>query len=89
MDCDLLSVTPANSPSPSGVAGLSVVQVSFTVSGVHKNLFAFLTDFYTMTRLMTINSVNLAPGGSVPNILAVNDGQAYSMSVSATAYTTM
>jgi Tfp pilus assembly protein PilO len=87
-DCDLLSVTPANSPSPSGVAGLSVVSVSFTVSGVHKNLFAFLTDFYTMTRLMTINSVNLAPGGSVPNILAVNDGQAYSMSVSATAYTT-
>jgi Tfp pilus assembly protein PilO len=86
--CDLLSVTPANFPSPSGLAGLSVVAVSFTVSGVHKNLFAFLTDFYAMPRLMTISSVSLAPGGTAPNILAAGDGQPYSMSVNATAYTT-
>jgi Tfp pilus assembly protein PilO len=86
--CDLLSVTPANFPSPSGVIGLSVVPVSFSVSGVHKNLFAFLKDFYAMTRLMTINSVSLAPGGTTPNIMAVGDGQPYSMTVSATAYTT-
>jgi hypothetical protein len=41
-----------------------------------------------MTRLMTINSISLAPGGTTPNIMAVGDGQPYSMSVSATAYTT-
>jgi Tfp pilus assembly protein PilO len=86
--CDLLSVTPANFPSPSGVAGLSVITVAFSISGLHKNVFAFLTDFYTMKRLMTISNVSLSPGGTTPNILAVNDGQPYSMTVSATAYTT-
>ena len=86
--CDLLSVTPSNVPSPSSVTGLSLIGVSFSVTGVHKNLFAFLKDFYSMTRLMTINNVSFAPGGTTPNILAVGDGQPYSMSVSATAYTT-
>ena len=86
--CDLLSVTPSNVPSPSTVAGLSLIGVSFSVTGVHKNLFAFLKGFYSMTRLMTIDSVSLAPGGTTPNILAVGDGQPYGMSVSATAYTT-
>jgi Tfp pilus assembly protein PilO len=86
--CDLLSVTPANFPSPSGVAGLSNISVTFSLSGLHKNLFTFLTDFYNMQRLMTINNVSLSPGGTTPNILAVGDGQPYSMTVSATAYTT-
>jgi Tfp pilus assembly protein PilO len=86
--CDLLSVTPSNVPSPSSVTGLSLIGVSFSVTGVHKNLFAFLKGFYSMTRLMTINNVSFAPGGTTPNILAVGDGQPYSMSVSATAYTT-
>jgi Tfp pilus assembly protein PilO len=86
--CDLLSVTPSNFPSPSSVTGLSVIPVTFSLTGVHKNLFAFLKNFYAMTRLMTIDSVSLAPGGTTPNILAVGDGQPYSMSVSATAYTT-
>ena len=86
--CDLLSVTPSNLPSPGSVTGLSLISVSFAVTGVHKNLFAFLKGFYSMTRLMTINNVSFAPGGATPNILAVGDGQPYSMSVSATAYTT-
>jgi hypothetical protein len=38
--------------------------------------------------LMTISTVSLAPGGTAPNIMAANDGQPYSMSVTATAYTT-
>jgi Tfp pilus assembly protein PilO len=86
--CDLLSVTPANFPSPSGVAGLSVIAVTFSISGLHKNVFAFLTGFYSMKRLMTISNVGLSPGGTSPNILAVGDGQQYSLSVGATAYTT-
>jgi Tfp pilus assembly protein PilO len=86
--CDLLSVTPANYPSPSGAAGLSTIAVQFSISGLHKNVFAFLTRFYAMKRLMTINTVSLAPGGTTPNILGVNDGQPYSMTVNATAYTT-
>lgn len=86
--CDLLSVTPANFPSPSGTAGLSVISVTFSVTGSHKNIFAFLKNFYLMTRLMTISNVSLAPGGTTPNILDVGDNQPYSMSVSATAYTT-
>ena len=86
--CDLLSVTPANFPSPSGTAGLSVISVAFSVTGSHKNIFAFLKNFYLMTRLMTISNVSLAPGGTTPNILDVGDNQPYSMSVSATAYTT-
>jgi hypothetical protein len=47
-----------------------------------------LRGFYAMTRLMTIGSVELSPGGTSPNIMAVGDGQPYSMTVSATAYTT-
>jgi Tfp pilus assembly protein PilO len=86
--CDLLSVTPANFPSPSGTAGLSVISVAFSVTGSHKNIVAFLKNFYLMTRLMTISNVSLAPGGTTPNILDVGDNQPYSMSVSATAYTT-
>jgi Tfp pilus assembly protein PilO len=86
--CDLLSVTPADTPSPSGVSGLSDISVSFSLSGTHKDVFAFLKGFYTMTRLMTISNVGFSSGGTNPNILAVGDGQPYSMSVSATAYTT-
>jgi Tfp pilus assembly protein PilO len=86
--CDLLSVTPANLPSPSGVAGLSDITVTFSITGSHKQVFAFLRGFYAMTRLMTIGSVELSPGGTSPNIMAVGDGQPYSMTVSATAYTT-
>ena len=51
-------------------------------------MFAFLSGFYKMSRLMTINSVGLGPTGPNPNILAVNDGQQYDLTVSATAYTT-
>jgi len=86
--CDLLSVAPANSPSPSAVADLSDISVSFSVSGTHQNVFAFLTDFYAMKRLMTISAVSLSPGGTSPNILAAGDGQQYTMTVSASAYTT-
>ena len=81
-------MTPANFPSPSGTAGLSVISVTFSVTGSHKNIFAFLKNFYSMTRLMTIGNVSLAPGGTTPNILDVSDNQPYSMSVNATAYTT-
>ena len=87
-NCDLTSVTPADSLSPSGVAGLSDISVSFAVSGTHKSVFEFLKGFYSMGRLMTINTISLGAAGSNPNILAVNDGQQYSMEVSAVAYTT-
>ena len=40
--CDLLAVTPADTPSPSGTPGLSVISVSVSVSGIHGNLFSFL-----------------------------------------------
>jgi len=86
--CDLLSVTPADSPSPSGVAGLSDIGVSFSIAGSHKDVFQFLKGFYRMGRLMTINTVSMSAAGSNPNVLAVNDGQQYSMTVSALAYTT-
>jgi Tfp pilus assembly protein PilO len=87
-NCDLLSVTPEDSPSPSGISGLSDISVTFQVSGSHSDVFRFLKGFYSMGRLMTINTVSLAAAGSNSNILAVNDGQQYSMSVSAMAYTT-
>jgi Tfp pilus assembly protein PilO len=86
--CDLLSVTPADVPAPSGTAGLSVISVSFTVSGVHSNVMAFLNGFYSMKRLMTISTLSLSPAGTSPNVLAAGDGQQYSMSVTAYAYTT-
>lgn len=86
--CDLLTVTPADTPSPSGAAGLSVITVSFSISGTHSHVFAFLTNFYSMKRLMTINNLDLSPSGGTPNILSVGDGQQYSMTVSAEAYTT-
>jgi len=86
--CNLLSVTPADTPSPSGTAGLSEITVSFTLSGVHSNVFSFLTNFYKMKRLMTINSVSLSPSSTNANVLAAGDGQQYTMTVSADAYTT-
>jgi Tfp pilus assembly protein PilO len=86
--CDLLSVTPADAPSPSATAGLQIIGVTFTVSGPHSNVFAFLNGFYKMKRLMTINSVSLAAGGTSANILAAGDGQKYTMSITAAAYTT-
>ena len=86
--CTLGTVTPADTPSASGVTGLSLIPVSFTLTGTHKNVFLFLNDFYALTRLMTINTVSLAATSSAPNILAVGDGQAYSLAVTADAYTT-
>jgi len=85
--CKLETVTPADVPTASGVTGLSIIPVSFTVSGTHRNVFIFLNGVYTLKRLLTINTLGLA-GGSPSNILAVNDGQQYTMSVSANAYTT-
>lgn len=87
-NCDLLAVTPADTPSPSGVAGLSDISVSFTLSGVHGSVFTFLRNFYKMKRLMTISSVTLTPSSSNANILAGGDGQQYTLTVSADAYTT-
>ena len=86
--CDLLSVTPSDTPSASGTAGLSIIGVTFSVTGIHSDVFAFLNGFYKMKRLMTINSVSLAAGGTSANILAAGDGQKYTMSITAAAYTT-
>ena len=86
--CDLLSVTPSDTPSASGTAGLSTIGVTFSVTGIHSDVFAFLNGFYKMKRLMTINSVSLAAGGTSANILAAGDGQKYTMSITAAAYTT-
>lgn len=87
-NCNLLSVTPADSPVPSGTPGLSVIDVTFSVSGTHSNVFAFLSGFYKMKRLMTINTVALASTSSNPNVLAAGDGQQYTLTVTANAYTT-
>ena len=87
--CDLLSVTPSDTPSASGTVGLSVITVTLSISGPHSNVFAFLRNFYKMKRLMTINTVQLSPGSSTSaNILAGGDGQKYGMTLSANAYTT-
>jgi len=86
--CDLLSVTPADVPTPSGTAGLSAISVSFTVSGIHSDIMAFLNGFYSMKRLMTMTTLSLSPATDSPNILAAGDGEQYSMSVTAVAYTT-
>jgi Tfp pilus assembly protein PilO len=86
--CDLLSVTPADTPSPSGTPGLSTISVSVSLSGVHSGVFAFLQGFYKMKRLMTISTVDLSPAGSHPDVIAGGDGQQYSMSLVAEAYTT-
>lgn len=86
--CDLLSVVPSDVPQSIGVPGLSIIPVSFSVTGTHANVFAFLKNFYTLSRLMTITSVSLASESATPNILAVGDGQKYTLTVSADAYTT-
>ena len=85
--CKLLSVTPSDTVTPSGVVGLSILPVTFGVEGTHREVFLFLNGIYTLKRLMTINTISLASGNN-PNVLAVNDGQGYTMTVSANAYTT-
>jgi Tfp pilus assembly protein PilO len=87
--CSLLTVTPSDEPTPTSTAGLSTIPVTLSVSGVHSNIFAFLSGFYSMKRLMTISSVSLGPSNAGnANILANGDGQLYTLSVSADAYTT-
>lgn len=83
----LLSVTPADTVTPSGVAGLSILPVTFTVEGTHRDVFLFLNGIYDLKRLITVNTIGLAAGNN-PNVLAVNDGQQYTMAVTANAYTT-
>src|SRR5271165_2399549 len=85
--CKLLSVTPSDAVTPSGVVGLSIIPVTFGVQGTHREVFLFQNGIYTLKRLMTINTISLASGNN-PNILAVNDGQGYTMTISANAYTT-
>ena len=86
--CKLGSVSPADSTAPSTTTGLSTIPVSFTLTGPHRAVFRYLTDFYTLKRLMTIQTVSLSPEGANANILNTGDGQQYSVAVSATAYTT-
>jgi Tfp pilus assembly protein PilO len=86
--CDLLSVTPDDTPAPTSTPGLSTIGVAFSVSGSHKDVFAFLSGFYTMKRLMTIDTVSLTSSSATVNVLAAGDGQQYSMNVGAVAYTT-
>jgi len=86
--CTLSSVSVSDTVTPSGATGLSIIPVSFTLSGKHRAVFNFLKHFYTLKRLMTISTVGLAPPGTNPNILNIGDGESYSLSVTADAYTT-
>lgn len=84
-------VPPAATATTTGTpttTGVSTIPIQFTISGSHKAVFAFMEGFYSLPRLMTISSVALTPGGTNPNILAVNDGQTYTAAFSGTAYTT-
>jgi Tfp pilus assembly protein PilO len=86
--CTLTSITPSFTAAASTVPGVSAIDVTFTVSGSHRDVFAFLSGFYSMKRLMTVNNIGLAPTGASPNILNLGDGHTYGLTVSAQAYTT-
>jgi Tfp pilus assembly protein PilO len=86
--CSLLSVTPSDVPNPSTIAGLQQISVTFSVTGIHSAVFAFLNGFYQMKRLMTISNIALSSTDASQNVLAAGDGQQYNLNVSADAYTT-
>lgn len=84
---DLSSISD-NTVSPPAVAGgLSTIPVDLVVSGNHSQVLNFLNGFYQLPRLMTISTLALDASGGSPNILDVNDGASYSLTMAATAYT--
>ena len=75
--------------SPSGVAGLSDISVSFAFSGTHKSVFRVLEGLLQHgTPYDHQHDQSWARLAPIRTCLAVNDGQQYSMEVSAVAYTT-
>jgi uncharacterized protein YpmS len=56
--------------SPSGIKGVSVISVTLNCVGVpYTNLLTFLKDIENTQRRMQVNSLNIAPNVTNPNLL--------------------
>lgn len=88
---DSTVVPPTSTTTAAPTSGVSTIPITFAISGSHKAIFSFMSDFYGLPRLMTLESVSLSPTGAgtaKANILSVGDGQQYTANFTATAYTT-
>ncbi len=81
MGVKLQSVTD-NSVSPA--AGYSTIPLAISVSGPHDSVFNFVKGLYSLSRLVTIQTIGLSGTGD----LNASGNGLYSASISATAYTT-
>ncbi|HET9091842.1 MAG TPA: type 4a pilus biogenesis protein PilO [Acidimicrobiales bacterium] len=85
---DITSVT-ANTTSPAvAPSTLSTIPVSLTVTGAHANVDKFLSDLYSLPRLITIQSINPTPTAAPnPAYDVLNrDNVPFTMTISGTAY---
>ncbi|MHB8243934.1 MAG: type 4a pilus biogenesis protein PilO [Acidimicrobiales bacterium] len=78
------TLVPAVAPST-----LSTIPISMTVTGPHDNLLRFLSDMYSLPRLITIQSVapTSTSTGAGANVLAHNSVP-FSLTLTGTAYFT-
>ena len=72
--------------SPTGT-GYSTIPVQIALTGSHDQVINFLKGLYTLPRLVTIQSVTLAPPAAT-NILKPSKAQGFTAAINATAYTT-
>ncbi len=85
---DITQIT-ANTTSPATPpATLSTIPIAMSVSGGHSNIVKFLTDLYTMPRLITIQSIQPSPTSSANQRYDVltKDSVPFQITITATAY---
>jgi Tfp pilus assembly protein PilO len=85
----LISATTPQPPVAPSTLG--TIPLTMQVGGNHANVLKFLSDLYTLPRLVTIQSVSPSPNpapGPLYNVLNLHDQVPFSLSITGTAYFT-
>ena len=85
---DISSINASTTSPPATGSTLSTIPISMSVSGPHNNVIKFLSDLYSLPRLITIQSVSPSPTAApagVYNVLG-RDKVPFQLTLTGTAY---
>ncbi|MGH9293330.1 MAG: type 4a pilus biogenesis protein PilO [Acidimicrobiales bacterium] len=85
------SLADDTTAAPATGSLLSTIPLSISITGPHDHCNAFLQGLYSLTRLVTVQTVSPSPqtgagSSGAPLSVLTNDKTPYSMAISATAY---
>jgi Tfp pilus assembly protein PilO len=85
---DITTLSASATAAPVSGVSLSTIPVSLTVTGSHDNVIRFLNGLYSMSRLLTIQSIAPSATSAPSNTYNVlgHDGVPFSLAITGTAY---